>query len=451
MQHTSERLAIYQEMPADFLTPALAFQALYEEGKGACLLESSEGTGQDFSFIGVRPFEIFSSSSREAFSELRNMLQAYSCQNLPPHLPLAGGAVGFMAYDSIRLLEEIPDHLPDLHQLPHLLFHFYSEFLIFDHAKKKVLFAVNVETEEEGETLLKDLIRRAHAHREQPPISQGRTEETVDVTDEEFQEMVGKTKEYLQKGDVFQVVISRTFCKKITVSPFQIYLSLRRTSPSPYLFFFDAKDFCLVGASPEQLVSIKGDTVYTTPIAGTRKRGKTKEEDSALEKELLQDVKENAEHVMLVDLARNDIGKVSRPASVQVKSFKQIEKFSHVMHIVSQVEGTKRQDLDAVDVLQALFPAGTVSGAPKIRAMEIIDEIEKTKRGIYGGAIVALDGRGGLVSCLAIRMAFLKNQIAYIRAGAGVVYDSDPAKEAEETKLKAKSVLEAVRAAQGEI
>lgn len=449
------RVAFFQEMSADYLTPAIVFQAVYEEGKGSAFLESFPPKDQNhFSFIGLDPIATFSSHeySKDPFSHLREALKEYSCKNLPDSIPLAGGAIGYMAYDAVRLLEKLPEKLPK-GDLPDLYFHFYQKFIVFDLVKKTVFFAVIVGSEktyEEGMKELSELIRKVHAPVRFSSFPKEKTEESVDINDEEFCKIVEKAKGYLQRGDIFQIVASRTFRKKYTVSPLLIYLKLRMQSPSPYLFFLDGKDFCVLGASPEKLVDLRENVVSTTPIAGTRKRGKTEEEDLHLEKELLKDPKENAEHVMLVDLGRNDIGKICKIGSVQVKNFKKIEKFSHVMHIVSEVEGIKKDGIDAIDVLQALFPAGTLSGAPKVRSMEIIEELEKDRRGLYGGAIVAINGKGNLQSCIAIRMAVLKNGTASVRAGAGIVYDSIPINEAEETRLKAESVLDAIRSAQGE-
>jgi anthranilate synthase component 1 len=467
MVHTIiEKTAIYRELPADFLTPAIAFQALYEEGKGAALLESlTQKGGEHYSFLGLDPIAEFSSRglkcllkehskslelSGDPLDFLREALNKYSCSNLPYSLSLAGGAVGFLSYDAVRLFEHLPDQKADPYHLPDLLFHFYEKIVLFDHSKKTVLFAV-LDDSPQAKEKLEQLIKKAHSFKEEKAaVNHGKTEERVDVDDAAFEEIVKKAKGYLQTGDVFQVVCSRTFSKKYTASPLSIYLTLRRISPSPYLFFLDAKDFQLLGSSPEKLVQLKGDEISTVPIAGTRKRGKTEAEDDTLAAELLADEKENAEHMMLVDLSRNDVGRVSEIGTVKVKSFKQVEKFSHLMHIVSEVTGKIRKDLDALDVLKALFPAGTLTGAPKIRAMEIIHELETSRRGVYGGAIVAIDGKGDLQSCIAIRMALLKDGYAHVRAGAGVVYDSDPKKEAEETRIKAKNVLDAIRKAQGE-
>jgi anthranilate synthase component 1 len=281
----------------------------------------------------------------------------------------------------------------------------------------------------------KVLERQASTHRQ--------LEISCNVDDATFCEMVKKAKEYLYQGDAFQIVLSRFFYTQFQVPPIEIYRALKVKSPAPYMFFIQKKDHVIVGASPEKLVSLKNGLIEMMPIAGTRPIA-FGAEGKLLEEDLINDEKENAEHMMLVDLGRNDIGKVSEPGTVEVKELKVLKRFSHVMHLVSLVQGKAKKGVTEVDVLKAVFPAGTLSGAPKVRAMEIIDELEHSRRGIYGGAICVLDGRGNLESCIAIRMAFLKDGRAVVRTGAGIVIDSDPEKEAEETRAKAKGILEAI-------
>lgn len=472
------RIAVYKEVPADLLTPAGVFQAVSGESEGSSLLESFPETGESqYSFIGIDPVAIFQSQGKnitlkekgnsrtfqqDPVQALREAMQRYSCKNLNPSYSFTGGAVGFASYDSVRLYENIPDQFADQTEMPDFFFHFYEKMIAFDHKRERALFLVAVEVGgdpdkayQAGLSKIDALIEKASKEPEgkieMNKPSSSVQEETVDCDDETYKKMVQKAKEYIIKGDIFQVVLSRTFQKKFSVKPFQIYRALRLTSPSPYMFFIDAKDFQVVGASPEMLVQVKNGTVSTMPIAGTRPRGKTPEEDAALEKELLKDDKEQAEHVMLVDLGRNDVGAVSKAGTVEVKEFKTVQRFSHVMHIVSRVVGQKKENCDAFDALRAIFPAGTLSGAPKVRAMEIIDELEKSKRGLYGGAIITIDAEGNLISCIAIRMAVLRNGIARVRAGGGLVYDSDPQTEANETRHKAKNVLNAIRLAEGEL
>lgn len=261
--------------------------------------------------------------------------------------------------------------------------------------------------------------------------------------------MVEKAKEYIHKGDAFQIVLSRQFYKKYLVSPFQIYRALRMSNPSPYMFFIEHNNTFIAGSSPERLASVKNRIVETHPIAGTRKRGATAHDDRVIAEDLLNDKKEVAEHVMLVDLARNDIGSVSVPGTVQIKKFKDIQHLTKVMHITSVVEGELSANKDALDGLRAVFPAGTLSGAPKIRAMEIIDKLEPSRRGLYGGAVCFVDNDGNLESCIAIRMAIMKDNIATVQAGCGIVFDSDPASETEETRSKASAVLNGIDLAEG--
>lgn len=272
----------------------------------------------------------------------------------------------------------------------------------------------------------------------------------IDLDDREHMRRIEIAKQYIKAGDIFQVVLSRSFKRNYQCDDFSIYRALRMVSPAPYLFYLDAEDFVLTGASPEKLVSLESGILKTVPIAGTRGRGKSDIDDDLLEAELLADEKELAEHLMLVDLSRNDLGRVAKTGTVQVKNFNKVKRFSHVMHITSEVEAEIKQDLDAFDALKAVLPAGTLSGAPKIRAMKIIDELENSRRGCYGGAVCFVDANGDLNSCITIRSAMLKNGVATVRAGGGIVYDSDPKKEAIETKQKAHSVLAAIQLAEGE-
>jgi len=270
----------------------------------------------------------------------------------------------------------------------------------------------------------------------------------IDIDDEDYGKMVEKAKEYIRKGDIFQVVLSRRFQKKLTVKPFNVYRALRFTSPSPYMFFIENESFSIAGASPEELVSVREGVIPTTPIAGTRRLGEGQSEEELVE-DLMKDEKELAEHMMLVDLGRNDLGSVAKAGSVKVTELKVPKKFPNLIHITSIVEGEIREGLDSIHVLRRMFPAGTLSGAPKIRAMEIIDELESSRRGLYGGAICAIDHMGNLESCIAIRMTVMKDGVATVRAGGGIVYDSDPLEEAKETRGKAKTVLSALEFAEG--
>jgi len=326
-------------------------------------------------------------------------------------------ALGFLSYDAVRLFEEIPDRHQsnNPNQLPDMQFNFYKNIVKFD--------------------------RQA----QQAELTSSSASITTDLSDQEFINLVEHAKSHIINGDIFQVVLSRKFTTPYTVSPKAIYNTLKKISPAPYMFYIPTDHGVIVGASPEKLISIHNNQVEINPIAGTRAKNKPELE---IETDLLGDKKEVAEHMMLVDLARNDIGASCKPGSVKIKELLKIKHFSHVSHIASTITGELREDKDALDALAAAFPAGTLSGAPKIRAMEIIDELETSRRGIYGGAIVQIDSNGNLDSCIAIRMAVLNNGIATVRTGAGIVYDSDPQSEANETRQKARGILEAIATAE---
>jgi len=467
-----KRVVVFREVLSDFITPLSAFQALCKEKQEGILLESGarESTVGKYSLIGVNPyltFEAFSDYSIcrqlekvervngnpfDLFQTLLNKHKGHASKELPP---LLGGAMGLMSYDSIRHIECIPDQHETQAKLPDLYFQFCELMVFFDHFKGTMTVAVNVEVSNEPFTDYKQAVQKIEAvlltvqnkeFQRQKNYSY-KHEVECDVDDTIFCSAVDKAKDYLYQGDAFQIVLSRSFRTKFHVPPIEIYRALKAKSPAPYMFFICAKDFAVAGASPEKLVSLKEGIIETMPIAGTRPIG-SGDENKRLEEELKSDEKEHAEHMMLVDLGRNDIGKISKPGTVKVKELKVLKQFSHVMHLVSIVQGHAEEGIKEVDVLKAVFPAGTLSGAPKVRAMEIIDELEKSRRGIYGGAICVLDGRGNLESCIAIRMAFLKDGIATVRAGAGIVIDSDPQKEADETRSKAKGVLEAIACAE---
>ncbi len=437
------RVAVFQEMAADLITPIAAFQALTKPGDGSVLLESAvhEHDLGRYSFIGLNPIA-------EAFSleDLQHKLEKYRCVDTPSLPPLAGGAVGFISYDAVRLFEKIPDRHPNEEGLPDLFFQFHETLLIFNHERHLLTIAAIAEGDYDNALekieKVKELLSSAKMARN--PIEPHRERVECDSGDEEFCRMVEQAKAHIIRGDAFQIVLSRRFQRRVHAPPLDIYRALRLVSPAPFMFYISYKDTAIVGASPERLVKVKEGKVETMPIAGTRPRG----DDERMEKELQEDVKENAEHLMLVDLGRNDIGRVAEAGSVRVKEFKKVRLFSHVMHLVSIVEGRLRGDLQALDVLKAVFPAGTLSGAPKVRAMQIIDALEKSRRGLYGGAICTIDSLGNLDSCIAIRFALVQKGVATVRTGAGIVFDSDPQKEAEETRHKAKSVLEAIRIAE---
>lgn len=466
------RVAIYQEFPADRLTPITAYQALTTPGDGSALLESAvldPAVGR-YSYIGLRPFLKFQANGRrcevtlhqkqrtlheDPLTLFRSLLKEHSCCPYPELPPFVGGAVGCIAYDAIRLFEKVPDRHPNQDQVPDILFQFYELSIVFNHTKETLTICLSVPSAENPDAVYHQSQQEIHHIYKQissfrPPLDTESADEgqiRSDMNDESFCKIVEKAKEYIVKGDIFQVVLSRTFSLPYQGSILDLYRAMRFINPSPFMFLLNYPEISYAGTSPERLVRLQRGIAETMPIAGTRPRGKDKE-DLRLEQELLADEKENAEHMMLIDLARNDVGSVSIPGSIAVKDFKKIQKFSHVMHITSRVHGTLKSGLDALDAIKAVFPAGTLSGAPKIRAMEIIDQLETSRRGLYGGGVCVIDANGDLESCIAIRMVKLRNGMAEVRAGAGVVYDSDPIKEAHETRYKAECVLQAIKTAQ---
>jgi anthranilate synthase component 1 len=451
--------AIHCEMAADNLTPISAHQALGELAKGATLLESTPETGKQarFSFIGIEPIaELHSNNDKTATETLREFHAAQHCETSHAQAGFLGGIVGFMTYDSVRQFEAIPDQHENKHELPDFSFTSYKTNITFDHLNNKVTISRRIEESDGNEESYKQAMTEIAeiAEKMRQPVSNEKIkldsneEMAVDIDDETFCQLVEKTKAYIKAGDIFQAVISREFSKKLNATPFEVYRALRMVSPAPYLFYLDRGDYVITGASPEKLISVEDNIVTTNPLAGTRKQSSDLQERDRLEKELLADKKELAEHVMLVDLGRNDVGKVSKPGSVKVTEFSKVKHYSHVMHIASEVVGELREDQDAFDALAAAFPAGTLSGAPKIRAMEIIDELEKSRRGVYGGVVCFVDNQGNLNSCITIRTAFIKDGVVSVRAGAGIVYDSNPQAEADETRHKASTVLNAIEFAE---
>jgi anthranilate synthase component I len=433
-------MTITREIPADQLTPVTAYANLKQ--KGTCLLESTvAGVGGRHSLIGIEPVAAFTARGQK--SELKTPSGVETFEGDPYEIlstlekRFGLPAVGFVTYDAVRGKENIPARHPDLFHLPDFFFQFYRTSILFDH--ERTALAITAESEAEIDSLLEKMM----AGKKLPLFgAKADIEVECDLTDAEYGKMVEKAKKHLVAGDVFQIVLSRTFKVKTAAEPLQIYRALRQTSPAPYLFFFEFDDFAIAGASPEKIISVENREIESTPIAGTCGLS------GSIEK-LLSDPKESAEHVMLVDLARNDLGAVSLSGTVKVASYKQPVRFSHLTHIVSRVIGKLDPKFSSLDAFKASFPAGTLSGAPKVRAMELIDELESSRRGLYGGSIVSLDGKGNLKSCIAIRMAFIKDGVAYIRAGAGIVLDSDPQKEADESRLKASTVLDALNLAAG--
>ena len=449
-------MPVVRERPSDLITPVAAAMRLFTPGEPCFLLESAEGgeTVGRFSLLGIHATASIGRAD-ESLDELRAFLDRHRVAEVPLPEALPAGAVGYMGYDAVRHWERVPDRHTDK-PTPAFVFHHFQDLVVFDHLKQRLylvtLTPAGVTRDQAAldaaRARLDDLEQRLHQPARLRAASIPVAEDApVDVqpSDDAFRAMVERAREYIFAGDVFQVVLSRTFRTPYDGDPLALYRAVRMINPSPFMFYLHLGDHVLVGASPEDLVRVNGDRVETLPIAGTRRRGRTDDEDRALARDLLDDPKERAEHIMLVDLARNDIGRISVPGTVRVERMMDVEKFSHVIHLVSRVAGQRAPGHDALEALCACFPAGTVSGAPKVRAMEIIDEMEHDARGFYAGSVVYFDGRGNLDSCIAIRTTLLRDGVATTRAGAGIVADSDPAAEERETRSKAAALLEALR------
>lgn len=473
-------IPVYRRLMADVLTPVSLFLKIRKDTEYPFLLESVEGGEQlaRYSFLGRNPYQILHYNGDRVtlqkgaeelneidssyFDALKELTTEYSEPKLPDLPRLTGGAVGFSSYDTVRDVEYLPDQPQNDIDLPEAVWAFYDEIFAFDHVKQQVIIIKTVfvdEDESQDELSLEDLYNSAQERLDElealvaEPVSQT---EPFDIHPEKlksnmekpkFEQMVETAKEYIYEGDIFQVVLSQRFDTDFEGDRFMLYRALRMVNPSPYLFYLDFNDFALVGSSPEVLVRVQDGTAELLPIAGTRPRGKTPEEDQALEEELKSDPKEIAEHVMLVDLGRNDLSRVCKSGTVKPVRNQVIERYSHVMHIVSDVQGELSEGQTSVDALMQCFPAGTVSGAPKIRAMEIIDELEPTKRGPYAGAVGYFDFSGNMDTCITIRTMVVSDNKVYIQAGAGIVADSNPEKEYFETKDKAGALVKALSVA----
>jgi len=469
---------------ADLLSPVSAFLKLAPQTESRAkahpysfLLESVEGGERvgRYTFFGVDPFQVVtcrgqritvargserSEETGSIFDCLRRIGRQYQSAPVPGLPPFAAGAVGYLAYETVRQLEHLPPRVaPDV-DVDDAVFMYFTNVVAFDHVQHRLFLIANVLTEEgKGSLRAKydaavrqldrvelSLRRPLQVPRVRPPSGPLRVRSNM--TRAEYEEKVEQAKEYIRAGDIFQVVISMRLQVPVRVPPFQVYRALRVVNPSPYMYFLRLGDSTVLGSSPEMLVKVTGREVEYRPVAGTRRRGKTEEEDLLLERELKSDEKERAEHIMLVDLGRNDIGRVCEVASVRPKQLEFVERYSHVMHMVSQLQGRLRPDADCYSALAACFPAGTLSGAPKVRAMEIIDELEPTRRGLYGGAVLYLDFSGNLNSCIVIRTVMIKDRRAYLQAGAGIVADSVPSLEYEECMNKARAMLKAFETAE---
>src|SRR5215212_262780 len=455
-----ELIPITQTVIEDTETPVSAFLKLRGNGP-AFLLESAE-QGQKvgrWSFIGYRPRSVLRWSLGDggdpyelASAEVARHRQAVRA-DLPP---FAGGAVGFFGYDCVRAVERLPGPNPDPQGLPDMALMFSDVLVAFDHLKHTTTVLANVDSDDvdAGYARAVEAIREVRGRLAGPlprpaaPIPERPEPEwTSNMPRETFEAMVARIIEYVHAGDAFQVVPSQRWTAEVPVEPFSIYRGLRAVNPSPYMYFLDFEDFQLVGASPEPLLTVSGRRAATRPIAGTRPRGTTADEDRAIADELLADEKERAEHVMLVDLGRNDLGRVCEYGSVEVETFMAVETYSHLMHIVSSVAGRLRPEVGPMDALRSILPAGTLSGAPKVRAMQIIDELEPVKRGAYGGAVGYLSYTGELDTCICIRTVVVKDGVAHLQAGGGTVADAKPDYEYEESRNKARAAARAIELA----
>ena len=473
-------IPVYREILADLQTPVSAFRKLSKRSKYSFLLESVEG-GENigrYSFLGIDPYLTFQSKgnkykimsgnnkkqglTNDPLDELKSIMKSFKgfyVEGLPR---FTGGAVGYLSYPMIRFWEKIPQTKDDDLQIPDMFFLITETVVLFDHVQHKMKIICNVFIKDTDKNSLNKIYDRTvnkidavveklkteSLYLKQKKINKKPSTWKSNFTIKNFIEVVDQAKKYIRAGDILQVVLSQRWAKKTNAEPINIYRAIRSLNPSPYMFYLDFDKFKIIGSSPEIMVRKEKDKIILRPIAGTRPRGKNDEEDNKLIKELLSDPKERAEHIMLVDLGRNDVGRAAVLGSVKVTEVMSIEKYSHVMHIVSNVEGNLKKGCDEYDVLKASFPAGTVSGAPKIRAMEIIEELEPNQRGPYAGTVGYFSFSGNLDSCITIRTIILNKDTAYIQAGAGIVADSVGEREYKESFNKAKALMEAVELAE---
>ena len=471
---------VVKSVMADLLTPVSAFLAISRGEQDAFLLESVERGEQigRYTFLGARPYmqlrtrgsqiELLRRKKRESrrgnvFQIAKELLTEHKPAHVAGLPPFTSGAVGFCSYDIVRQLENIGDDTTDDLHLPDCVLMFFDRLLAFDHLRHQIhiIAAADVANESPRKAYDRAIADIAVLEKKlsaglrsgQWPRNSAKRHGALKVRPKtvrkDYEQSVARSKEYIAAGDIFQVVMSQRLDFTPDVPPFDIYRSLRAVNPSPYMYFLKMGDTHVLGSSPEMLVRVTGRKLEYRPIAGTHPRGKTEAEDHHLEAKMLADEKERAEHVMLVDLGRNDLGRVSEYGTVKVKDLMYVERYSHVMHIVSALEGKLRPELHALDAFAACFPAGTLTGAPKVRAMQVIEELEPTRRGVYGGSVLYADFAGNLDSCIAIRTMVMQGKKAYLQAGAGIVADSDPPTEYQESMNKAQAVLRAVETARG--
>jgi anthranilate synthase component 1 len=482
----ADYVPVYRRVLSDVLTPVSAFHRI-DDGGAACLFESvigGEKVGR-YSFLAAEPFLLLAARDRKVtistgaqehhldaenpLELLRDRVRALRVAKLAELPPFVGGAVGYAGYDTVRYVENLPNSPHDDRNLPDLSFAFYDHMIVFDNVQKTTIVVVLAKVrpaKADSTGALRGAYDDACRRVDRLVEKLGQPTDTlapVDIeigggthldyksnfTKSNFEQAVRKCVEYIRAGDIFQVVISQRLAVPLMVDPFEVYRTLRVVNPSPFMFFLRTPHCTLVGSSPEIMVRVVDGKVTVRPLAGTRRRGQTEEEDLRLAEELLADPKERAEHVMLVDLGRNDVGRVARYGSVEVSDVMVIERYSHVMHITSNVSGQLTDGRDAFDALAACLPAGTVSGAPKVRAMQIIDEIEPHRRGPYAGAVGYIDFAGNMDTCIALRTIVIQDGAAYVQVGAGIVADSVPESEYEETLNKARGLLKAIEITQG--
>ncbi len=478
LARTASLVPVVKSVSADLLTPVSAFLCVAESEPHAFLLESVEGGEKigRYTFVGARPYmrligrgdEVIVEQGRQrerrsggALAALRQLLRQHIPAEVPGLPPFTAGAVGYFAYDTVRGLERLPARAKDDLQVPDCMLMFFDRLLAFDHVRHQIHIVATADVSREDPRrayarALRDISRleaklaRGFSRRQRLATiaaAPNKIKLTSSTTRTAFLDAVRRAKEYISAGDVFQVVLSQRLGFEPGARPFDIYRALRTVNPSPYLYFLRMGDMTVLGSSPEMLVRVSGRKLDYRPIAGTLPRGASEAEDLRLEEKLRHDEKERAEHVMLVDLGRNDLGRVSEYGSVRVRDLMYVERYSHVMHLVSAIEGKLRSGLDALDAFAACFPAGTLTGAPKVRAMEIIEELEPVRRGVYGGSVLYADFAGNLDSCIAIRTMLLKGKRAYVQAGAGIVADSVPEREFEESMHKAQALVRAAELA----
>ena len=464
-------IPVYKHILADMLTPVAAWVHLSKKAEYAFLLESVEKGNQysRYSYVGINPHKILmhkdghtsitengqSINVNTPFLDLLRETQSkYNMVKLPEIPSFTGGLVGYLGYETIAWVEDIPTHNESQLNVPDSVFMLFEDMIAFDHLKGSALVISNVKVDSNVD--LKEQFDEAHLRVDaigellhsdldyQTPVRVEQSTVSSNFDQDSFESAILKAKEHIKDGDIFQLVLSQRFERQTSVEPTTLYRALRTINPSPYMFHLKIKDFDIIGASPELLVKVEDGIVEIRPIAGTRLRGETDEEDKALAKDLINDEKECAEHLMLLDLGRNDVGRVSEYSSVTIPENMVIENYSHVMHIVSDVKGKLAEDKDPFDALMSGFPAGTVTGAPKIRAMEIIHELEPNRRDIYSGAVGFFDFTGNVNTCIAIRTMIMKNGTVHFQSGAGIVHDSDPTKEFDETVNKAKAIMAAI-------